>query len=251
MENLRTYDSDEHASHIIERDVTLIRDRIDRFYELDSKFPYRRHTLSGANPLSQARPEVETLRRLIHAKHPEWIDPQGGGFTPGAEATAGHCTEMALAAVDCCLKSPRLAQKIRRLWIAVTHSSHADASHAFVLLSDKELDLVFKRLDVGKLAVHPELNYRLWVIDAWMGVACHASHYEMEATNTLTAWTAEGRSVRDRLVHGPGARGTRHDVDNSQFARALSNGPIELFEVSRPTRGFSNGFPRLVLERCS
>ena len=45
----------------------------------------------------------------------------------------------------------------------MTCFSHPDASHTFVSLSDKDVDLAYRRLDVGKLAVHPELSYRLWV----------------------------------------------------------------------------------------
>ena len=240
------HDPGEHDSRITESDVTYIRDRVDRFHKVDSKVPHPLHTRSGADRLSQTRPEVEALRRLLYAKHSEWLEAQGGGFTLGAQVTVGNCTEMAFAAVDSCLKSPRLARKIRRLWVAMTCFSHPEASHTFVLLSDKDVDLAYRRLDVGKLAVHPELSYRLWVIDAWMGVACHASHYAMEATNTLNAWAAEGRSVRGWLVHPRGVPTTGHDIDNSLFARALTANPIELFEVS-PACGFGNGFPRLVL----
>jgi len=239
------HDPGEHDSHIIESDVAFIRDRIESLYKEDSKVPRPLHTRSGADRLSQPRPEVEALRKSLYARHPEWIETQGGGFTLDAQVSVGHCTEMALTAVDCCSKSPRLARKIRRLWVAVTRFSHPDASHTFVLLSDKDVDLAQRRLDVGKLAVHPELSYRLWVIDAWMGVACHASHYEMEATNTLNAWAAEGRSVRDRLVPPRDVPTTGHVIDNSLFARALTDSPIELFEVS-PACGFGNAFPRLV-----
>jgi hypothetical protein len=61
------------------------------------------------------------------------------------------------------------------VWVAVACSSYPDASHAFVLLSGKDADLACRRLDVGKFAGRPEPSYRLWVIDARMGVACHAS----------------------------------------------------------------------------
>jgi hypothetical protein len=56
------------------------------------------------------------------------------------------------------------------MWFASACSSEPDAGHAFVL-SGKDADLAWKRLGVGKLAVH-SLSCRLWVVDARTGVDC-------------------------------------------------------------------------------
>jgi hypothetical protein len=102
--------------------------------------------------------------------------PEIGAFFVINGITAGNCAEMTSVSSHFCVTDTHLAGKMTEMWVCQTPETEI-AAHTFLVASDGCNLSNIRPFSIEALA---DLTKKagVWVIDAWLDIACHASEYK-------------------------------------------------------------------------
>jgi hypothetical protein len=183
---------------------------------------------------TQASFRLGLLRTLFAARNESmW----GRGKMLAADrSAAGNCEEMSLLVVHFCHMTESFLHKVAQIFLVGTHAPGSMVDHAFVLVTDSTATPNWSAATIRQMT---EAGTGLWIIDAWLDVACPANLYYGHILSRLYYWRTDTLGISD-------GSGLQVDDDGSpiatwrsthryeSYSRNLVNSPLEFKPARMP-----------------